>query len=372
MAKVVLSGYFGFGNAGDEAILHAMVKGLRHCRPGLDLAVLSADPQGTSRQLGVEGVNRWDPAAVNQTIKGSHLLLSGGGSLLQDVTGPRSLFYYLGVVKMAQRLGVPSAFYSQGIGPINRQWGRVLVRSVANRVDLITVRDPDSRDLLRQIGVTRPPVHLTADPVLGLEREDLDLAGGRDLLRQHNVSPDGGRPILGVSLRPWMSSTSFYPAVARALDGLVQAGWQAVFLSMHHPHDLQAARETARLMDQPSVVVEDRLTWPQLGGILAHCQLIMAMRLHALILGAVAGVPLAALSCDPKISSLVKETGQLCVDLDGLECQELAVNLEQAVAQRESFLETLSACLPGLKDRAGLANRLVLNLLPGTPAKNHS
>ena len=98
------------------------------------------------------------------------MLISGGGGLLQDVTGPKSIIYYLGVVLMARLLGKPVFFYAQGIGPVNTVVGKALVRLVANRVNAITVRDPDSKEELAVMGVTRPPVYVTADPVLGLIR----------------------------------------------------------------------------------------------------------------------------------------------------------------------------------------------------------
>src|SRR5205807_7129447 len=105
---------------------------------------------------------------LRRSRKESDRLISGGGSLLQDTTSLRSLIYYLWVVRLAHSCGAPIMFYAQGIGPLRRKVSRALTRLVANRVQQITVRDAESADLLRRIGVNRPPIEVTADPAFAL------------------------------------------------------------------------------------------------------------------------------------------------------------------------------------------------------------
>ncbi|MGB9860036.1 MAG: polysaccharide pyruvyl transferase family protein, partial [Moorellaceae bacterium] len=107
MVQVLFSGYYGFGNAGDEAILYSMVQTFRALAPEVEIAVLSHDPAATEKWLSVKAVNRWRPGEVVQAIRRADLFISGGGSLLQDVTGPRSLLYYLGVLETARLLRRP-------------------------------------------------------------------------------------------------------------------------------------------------------------------------------------------------------------------------------------------------------------------------
>ncbi|NLK01375.1 MAG: polysaccharide pyruvyl transferase CsaB, partial [Clostridia bacterium] len=145
MPRVVLSGYYGFQNAGDEAILYSIIKALRKVSPDIEMLVLSNSPSETSLRHGVEAANRWCIKEIYSEIRKSDLFISGGGSLLQDVTGLKSLVYYLGIVFLAKLLGKPVMFYAQGIGPINSFIGRVLTKIAADRVDLITVRDENSR-----------------------------------------------------------------------------------------------------------------------------------------------------------------------------------------------------------------------------------
>ena len=168
MHTVTLSGYYGYGNAGDEAVLAGLVTALRARRAGRRTGDRRA--VGTARRDGGgarhSAADRYKVPALLRALSRTDALLSGGGSLLQDVTSAHSVFYYLGVVRLAQMLGKKTMFVAQGIGPLLRPRTRKLVAAVANRLDAITVRDPDSAALLREIGVTRPPVEVTADPAL--------------------------------------------------------------------------------------------------------------------------------------------------------------------------------------------------------------
>nr|WP_316046858.1 polysaccharide pyruvyl transferase family protein [Planococcus glaciei] len=102
--RIVLSGYYGFDNVGDEAILYAIIQSLKEYYPEIGIVVLSNKPEKTARTYGVEAVNRWNVAEVAKAIKAADGLISGGGSLLQDETGRKSIPYYAGVMKIAQFL----------------------------------------------------------------------------------------------------------------------------------------------------------------------------------------------------------------------------------------------------------------------------
>lgn len=165
--RVVLSGYFGFDNVGDEAILFSIIRALRKLEPAIEITVLSNNPAETAATYGVDTVNRWNIAEVRAALRSADGLISGGGSLMQDATSGKTIPYYAGVIKLAQIAKVPVFIYSQGIGPINGTLGKWLVKSVFNKCAGITVRDEASFALLREIGV-RPPVSVVPDPVVGL------------------------------------------------------------------------------------------------------------------------------------------------------------------------------------------------------------
>ena len=125
--RIAISGYYGFGNAGDEAVLAATVAELERRLPQAELVVLSGDPRATSDLHGVEARPRWPLSSLTGVIRSADLLLSGGGSLLQNETSWASLAYYLLTLAIARKYRVPSVIHAQGLGPLNGALARTLV-----------------------------------------------------------------------------------------------------------------------------------------------------------------------------------------------------------------------------------------------------
>ena len=124
MYNILISGYYGFDNIGDESILRTLVSSLREHIPGCSLTVLSHNPASTREKYGVEAVERMSPMAILRAVKQCDMLISGGGSLLQDVTSSKSLHYYLSIIRCAEFFHKKVFIYSQGIGPIDRPGNR--------------------------------------------------------------------------------------------------------------------------------------------------------------------------------------------------------------------------------------------------------
>lgn len=366
MSRVLISGYYGFHNAGDEAVLYGIVRALRQRAPRLEIAVLSADPEDTARTYGVAAFNRWNPFTVLGQLRRADLVISGGGSLLQDVTGPRSILYYLGVVLAGRLLGRPVAFYAQGIGPLTTWLGRTLVRLIVNRVNLVTVRDEASARLLRDLGVHRPPIRVTADPVLGLEAGPAERERGRQVLERAGLlGGEKDAPLVGVAMRDWRGLEGYKRAVAAACDDLVRSGHRVVFLPLHFPQDIAACREAARLMREPSSLLREHISAPELLGVVANLHLLIGIRLHALVMAAVAGVPFVGISYDPKVDSflrLVEQRGAGRVET--LEHEGLGRVIQELLAERERVRGDLANRVAGLRREARQTADLVLALLP--------
>ena len=147
--RVLLSGYYGFGNLGDEALLEVIVTQLRERFAGIDIDVLSNDPASTAR-LGVEATPRWEWRAIRAAIGRADVVVSGGGGLLQNATSLRSLLYYAAILREAIRAKKKTMIFAQSIGPLDL-WGRFVVRRFCKGLDRATVRDERSRALLGEL-----------------------------------------------------------------------------------------------------------------------------------------------------------------------------------------------------------------------------
>lgn len=121
MNRILVSGYYGFANSGDDALLGAIIQNMREYDPDMEITVLSKNPAETRALYGVESINRYNMFQIMSRMKKAKLLISGGGSLLQDRTSSKSLYYYLTIIRLAQTLGTKVMLYANGIGPLTRE-----------------------------------------------------------------------------------------------------------------------------------------------------------------------------------------------------------------------------------------------------------
>lgn len=364
MTKVVLSGYYGFDNLGDEAVLYSILGLLRELSPGMAIEVLSHNPRRTTELYRVAAGNRWRLAEVRRAIREADLLISGGGSLLQDVTGLKSLIYYLGVIRLARWYGKPVVFYAQGIGPVRSKLGRLLMRRLVNRVEAITVRDESSRQDLLELGVNQPPVTVTADPVLGLDPAQVDRAVGQGLLARYGLDLSGQHPLVGISVREWQGLKEFKQVLAGVCDQLAGQGWQVVFIPMQHSADLAPSREVAALMQKPAVVLADPVTVPEVASLIAGLDMLIGMRLHALILAAVLSVPPVAVSYDPKIDRFMKRIGlNTAIRVDCPDSEGIMAAVKEILLDPAAFKNALAAYVTPLKRLSRQSGQIVMDML---------
>jgi polysaccharide pyruvyl transferase CsaB len=364
--KFAVSGYYGCGNAGDEAVL-AGIRAAFVQRAGnrpVQLTALSQDPENTKSLHGIAAEYRMSRAILRRTIGESDMLISGGGSLLQDTTSVRSLLYYLWVCRVALSMKRPVMFYAQGIGPLHRTLSQKLVRMVANRAALLTVRDPASADLLRRIGVTNPKLEVTADPAFALKPAPKRKV--EDLLIREAIPEDA--PLIGVALRPWGGSGESPVAnYARLLDLLAQRGDAHVaLLPMHVPDDVEFAEQVVARTADPDAFLIVRNAYPPavLLGLVARMQAVVAMRLHALIFAARAEALPFALSYDPKVEHLMRGLGleDALEDWRTFNPEAVAERVVAMLADYAQRSAALHAQLPDLEQRALRNAELALNL----------
>lgn len=359
MSKIVISGYYGFANAGDEAMLAAIVKSLRSNNDAVELTVISGDPQVTAANHKVASIHRFNPLEIIPALWGCDLLLSGGGSLLQDVTSRRSLLYYLTILALGRILGKKVMLYAQGIGPIHSAFLRRLTRYVCSHADIITVRDKDSFYELKRLGIPEGKVELTADAVLTLPQESPEL--GHMLLKRYGV-PEG-RMLIAFSVRKWQEDDRYLLELAKAAD-LLAAGHDAhiVIMPLQYPADLSCCRRLQQLMDRKndSTVLEDDCNTEQFLSLTGCFDLLIGMRLHALIFAAVMNVPFVAVSYDPKVDGFVKEVAGISAGrVESLQAEAVAAAADRALTGKAGARKLLD----GLRAKSMLNAREALSLL---------
>ena len=276
--KVLISGYYGYGNLGDEAILSALVSELRNYN--YKVTVLSAAPAATRNLHKVKATHRyWGflPALLNHDA-----LISGGGGLLQDKTSLRSLHYYLGIIKLAKWLGKRVVVYGQSIGPLSKK-GKVMVANTLKGIP-VAVRDKASRDLLTSLGIES---FLTADTALLLP------------------IPIPVKCRSKILLIPRANYSNFTQELIEIGKAFKAENIPIAALIMHPHEDLQELN--ALKENLPSLEVLKAETPKQALEHIAKAQYVISVRLHGLILAAKSRTPFRGMVYDPKVAAFLQE-----------------------------------------------------------------
>lgn len=330
-AKIVLLGYYGFGNLGDEAVCAGIIAALRETLGAPAITVLSGRP-AESEQLhpGTTGADRWQWRTAAAALRNTDLFVLGGGSLLQDATSARSVVWYALMALLARRRARRVLWWGQGIGPLRTPLARRLVRLIARQADAITVRDMASGDLLKAIGA-RGSIEVVADPAFILE-PPVDVSAGAD-------------SSLLLALRSWKNNELRQALGANGTLAAITdlAGGKLTVFPMHLPDD--AAFSRALLGEQSARFADWKNQTPvQALGAFVRTNLVIAMRLHALIFAARCATPFVAISYDPKVDALVRACGQqdALLSVNALSGNALIETTEMVLATRAQRAQNLA------------------------------
>ena len=361
MKRIVVSGYYGAKNAGDEAMLAAMLEVLGDLDPELHITVISANPADTERRHGVHAVGSLDARGIFRAMRRADLLISGGGSLLQNVTSRRSLYYYMAVILLALLLGKRTMLYAQGIGPVTGKFACRCMRWLGNRVSLITVRDEGSMAELRRLGIRRPPMECTADPVLGIH--PVGREAGRGILAA--CGADGARPVVGISVRDWQGWQHYKEILAEISDAIVrELDARVIFLPMQYPEDVRTAETVAAWTKEDCTVLTGEYTTAELLSLVANMDLMIGVRLHALIFAGVMGVPMIGISYDPKVDRFLRSIGEKPVnDLQDITTASVLKEVRRKWAARSEFIAANADLLAQMRSLAARNAELALGLI---------
>ncbi len=362
--RIVLSGYYGFDNLGDEAVLQSIIKALKEEDPSVEIIVLSQNPDNTAERYGVKSADRWKPGEVLKALRWADLLISGGGSLLQDVTSQKTIPYYLGVVSLARMLGKKVAFYAQGVGPIEGGFGQRLTRLVANRVQLITVRDQGSLELLQKLGVKRPEMRVTVDPVVLLQSTVPTTKEYTEIVNLKEKCFKEGRSLVGIAPRPWKDLKEFQQILVEVAQRLQQnENAEILLIPMHLGQDLDFCLEMADKLTGVRVLKESYQP-DELLAIYQELDFLIGIRLHALIYSAVAHVAHLGISYDPKIDSFLHRIkDQSIANVETLEADTFYTEVVKRLHNRKMHKDRIAKEIMSLQSIAKENARCILNLI---------
>lgn len=378
-----MAGHYGFGNTGDEAILSAILSDFRAQRNAFEFIVVSFNSQATAEMHHVRSIHWKDIQGLLEAAKQSDLIMIGGGGVFVDYWGVPTgaqltehhwgISYYNAIGLLSVLFNKPFIINSVGVGPLLTEEGKRLTRQTFEIADLITVRDEMSRNVLKSIGVPIKKIRVTADPALGLTtREDslFDIfqTAGIDLEKQ---------PVLGVCVRHWEDSSKsrkWKLELAAGLDQFLEVynDARAVFIPFQmEKHQLEndqmAAKEIRSLMRHfdKTHLLSGTHSPEIVKGLLSHCRAVVGMRLHSLIFAAGAGVPMVALSYDPKVAGFMDLLGlsACAVDLNSVNAENLFAMLDLIWAKPDPIRKQLSKRTITLKKHHQRVIKATLHLL---------
>jgi len=366
--RAVISGYYGHGNTGDEAVLSGMLHALRP--HGVEPVVISGDSAKTEALHGVRAIARGDWGQVARAIRRADLLISGGGGLIQDSTSRRSALYYLGIIGLAKAMGVPTYLYAQGVGPVRTRTVRAAARAVLPGVVGAGVRDEDSARALVRLGVPGDRVTVTADAAFALPPVTAEQAErAEEALHAAGISEVGENEVrIGLVWRPPASagSRSTGGRVADRDEGLARAvastvgTWaeevngRLIVLPMHPVYDMaqsEMVANQASLGGSRAVVINEPGDFRMVRSIISRLDILLSVRFHGLLFAVGAGVPCVGVAYDPKVRALAQAFGFEALPLT-VEEDDVRKALSRAWARRDELRRTFLQMSDELRQRA--------------------
>jgi len=312
--SVVISGYYGFDNLGDEAILEQLCHELREIDPGIKICVLSQNPESTSKKYDVESISRWSVTAIYNALSACDLFISGGGGLFQDSSSIKSVVYYAFLFFLARLKRVPIFVYAQGIGPLRSSISHFLTKASMSLAACICVRDKKSQLILKRWNLDS---YLTADPVWALST-NVDSKDNCDTNRGAVADPDKKLKI-GLSLRQCdVLDESWLETISSQLKKSLPPKCILVPLVLQESLDKPVLDILIKSLDNFEIeqinLKPDDLPSLWLSSI-SKLDMMVAMRLHAAIMALKSGVATLALAYDPKVATVAKDFAQPYIEM---------------------------------------------------------
>ncbi len=360
---VIISGYYGFDNIGDDSLLVSIVDGIRERLPDARVTVLARKTKQIARICKVRTINRFNVFRIWREMKHARLLISGGGSLLQDGTSRRSSLYYACIIHMAKRLGLKIMIYANGLGPLSAGISRRHAARAITEADYVSLRESSSLALAKEIGVERD-MRVSADPAFLIEISPdlwLDYIKVREGIKGKYfiMSVKDGNTFDGAK-----TGRDTLTVMADDVRTLAQKhSLTPIFVPMYPNYDTAITKKLCTAVGCGMVL--EGLTAPELCALMKQSEFVIGTRLHMLIFAAAMAVPMLGISYDPKIDAFLEYIGQRdrMLDIRSLGDGELLSATEALIADAAAVRERLTCVVDEFRIKASDDRDAVIRLL---------
>jgi colanic acid/amylovoran biosynthesis protein len=420
--KILILDYHCASNRGDAGILEGVMASLQRYFPGAEFTVMTEYPSSAKCINQIDSVRQpMVPFKLYNPIKNiasiyaliaavfvkrgivplgmksiieklslqpfieADLIISKGGGFLNDFYALASLgrlwgFYF------AKLLGKPVVLYAQSIGPLNRTPYRQIARYVLNKVDLITLRDNKSKEILQSMGVNKPPIYVTFDAAFAMplaKLKPIQLWRYEDI-----VLPDSAVLKISISVRKWghyeitNGHRQYVSTIASLADWFIrEKNARVYFVSTctgfdgYHTDDRVVAHEVIEQMEfcsekNPTILCGE-YTPQELVKIYKYMDLHIGTRMHSNIFALLAKTPVVTIGYEFKTIELMKlfDFEEYFVDINHIKLEDLKNKADRALANREKLKSEISNKLPKIKIGSEYTAKLVVNMIKGKKLK---
>lgn len=334
--KAFIIGYYGSDNIGDEVLLHQVIKMIHRIDETIEITSLSYRTHATQSLHNINCVSRNKYFEIIHAIRESDIVIGGGGSMLQNVTSNRSLYYYLALIRIAKFFNKKVILLGNGFGPITGNFYQKLTRKVLNKIDVFLARDEETVSRLKDIGVTSK-VLLAAD----LAYYD------------YAAKPKIKSKRIAINLRPWENQEHIIVKMVYFIRRAISKGYKVEFLVMQTGKDDAVKEKLEKKLGQKIPLIENNLDNFILG--YAEYTCLVGMRLHALIWAGIKDIPFIGIDYDPKITSYLQLTHQLSAGkADEVESMDIWKAFEELMENYEEKQKSLTRVNMEMKEKAEL------------------
>lgn len=302
---VLLCGYYGYGNMGDDAMLLRAIERAKQMYPALPICAMTARGSRDSEKFGVACYKRSHPLELMRRIRRSNVVVFGGGTLLQNSTSLRSLWYYLFILHYAHKRGKPSELWGNGIGRIDGRLScRLTARSLAE-CRYVGLRDRESviqaSALISLCGVNMPNIVSEED----LAFKPFFAQRGRSDYIFSKLDIKKGDRFAVVALRG-TEKRGYVKIMERWLHALYANGMRLIFVVMYPNEDLELTR---RVCNDTCGTVVYPLGVSDVSELIRASTLVCSMRYHALVFSAAVGTPFMGFGGEEKVERFCRSNG---------------------------------------------------------------